>query len=62
MRSCWKANPKSRPTFAELNCQLDDLLSTVTTTEYLNICDLTDSDLPNTIIPEDDLDHFEYEK
>ena len=37
MLSCWKENPRSRPTFNELKEQLDNLLLTITKNEYLSL-------------------------
>eukprot|EP00118_Oscarella_pearsei_P017314 m.170782 g.170782 ORF g.170782 m.170782 type:complete len:122 (+) comp39046_c0_seq31:1477-1842(+) len=47
MKKCWKANPKTRPTFASLVNQLEDLLAESELQTHLS----DDSAFPNTSSP-----------
>ena len=62
MRSCWKENPKCRPTFTELRSQMDDLLSTVTSMKYLKMSDLKSNDFQTKILPGEESNSFNEEK
>lgn len=56
MRQCWNFEAPSRPTFTEIVFTLENILSTSTNEEYLDLINVPYADETNSIHNEDDQD------
>lgn len=54
MRQCWNWNPKSRPTFTEIVFNLENILSSTTNEEYLDLINVPFFDDTNSVPSEGD--------